>query len=155
MGDHGFSAPAGLAAQAGSSLRLSDTNRVPPKNWPQGPSTLHSKPYDLQNSQHHFPSNLCTILHTAGKIARRRPDEPSVHAGRVVDPRPTSAMSLGSGENGPPLAGPLGKDRTDPSGLLRVAGHIWKTSPPTIRVGLLPGHDASASLRPDASHYRN
>ena len=41
------------------------------------------------------------------------------------------------------------------SGLLRVAGHIWKTSPPTIRVGLLPGHDASASLRPDASHYRN
>ena len=52
-------------------------------------------------------------------------------------------------------SGPLGKDRTDPSGLLRVASHIWKTSPPTIRVGLLPGHDASASLRPDASHYRN
>ena len=50
---------------------------------------------------------------------------------------------------------PLGEDRTDPSGLLRVANHIWKTSPPTIRVGLLPGHVASASLRPDASRYRN
>ena len=43
----------------------------------------------------------------------------------------------------------------DDLGLLRVASHIWKTSPPTIRVGLLPGHDASASLRPDASHDRN
>ena len=53
------------------------------------------------------------------------------------------------------LLGPLGEDRTDPSGLLRIASHIWKTSPPTIRVGLLPGHVASASLRPDASRYRN
>ena len=51
--------------------------------------------------------------------------------------------------------GGLAKDRADPSGLLRVASHIWKTSPPTIRVGLLHGHDASVSLRPDASHYRN
>ena len=29
-------------------------------------------------------SNLCTILYTEGKIARRRPDEPPVHAGRVL-----------------------------------------------------------------------
>ena len=51
--------------------------------------------------------------------------------------------------------GPLGEDRIDPSGLLRIASHIWKISLPTIRVGLLPGHVASASLRPDASRYRN
>ena len=51
--------------------------------------------------------------------------------------------------------GPLDKDRTDPSGLLRISSHIWKTSTPTIRVDLLPGHDASVSLRPDASHDRN
>ena len=29
-------------------------------------------------------------------------------------------------------SGPLGKDRTDPSGLLRVASHIWKTSPSSV-----------------------
>ena len=45
--------------------------------------------------------------------------------------------------------------RVEPYSLRKARGHIWKTSPPTIRVGLLPGHVASASLRPDASRYRN
>ena len=75
----------GGAAQAGSSLRLSDANRVPPKELARRtPHILHPKPYDVWNSQLHSPSNLCTILYTEGKIARRRPDEPSVHAGRVL-----------------------------------------------------------------------